>query len=83
MNLDLLIACGVVWHETKDVAAAVELVRALRSGNPEFRLIARIFLYSVESELEHVCEIAVKITSEQPQKCLRFRPIDAFLLNPN
>jgi hypothetical protein len=83
MNADLLIACGIRWNETRDLAAALELVRALRSENPEFRLIARIFLYSFKSDLDDLCEIAVQMTCGEPAKGLRFRPIGAFLLNPN
>jgi hypothetical protein len=61
MDATYLIACGIVWQRTGDFEAALELVRAFRSRNPELRLIARTFLFAGQRNLEPCFETVSKL----------------------
>ena len=44
MNLDYVIACGLVWRKTGDPEAGWELIEALESADPSVRAVARLLL---------------------------------------
>lgn len=44
MNLDYVLACGVVWRKTADLFAGCELVEALESDDPYVQLTAKAIL---------------------------------------
>lgn len=44
MNVDYMLACGVVWRKTADPEAGWDLIDGLKSTDPEVRLLAQTFL---------------------------------------
>lgn len=53
MNTDSLLACGVLWRKTADPEAGWDLVDALKSRDPEVRVLAHTLLVeSGDSSME-------------------------------
>jgi len=44
MDIDHVLACGIIWRKTADPEAGWELVECLESRDPELRLLAQTFL---------------------------------------
>ena len=44
MNIDYMLACGVVWRRTADPEAGWDLVDGLKSRDPEVRVLAQTLL---------------------------------------
>src|ERR1035437_4663609 len=44
MDVDYMLACGVVWRKTADPEAGWELVKGLESRDPKLRLLAQTLL---------------------------------------
>jgi hypothetical protein len=44
MDVDYILACGVVWQETADLFAGSELVEALECNDPYIQLTAKAIL---------------------------------------
>lgn len=87
MDSTYLIVCGIVWQRTGDFEAALELVRALRSRNPELRLIARTFLFAREPNwepcFETVSALGVPALDEASLSDPWVSSQDYILTNPN
>jgi hypothetical protein len=44
MDIDYMLACGIVWRRTADPEAGWDLVKGLESTDPELRVLAQTFL---------------------------------------
>ncbi|MGC2475689.1 MAG: hypothetical protein WA485_15210 [Candidatus Sulfotelmatobacter sp.] len=44
MDIDYVLACGIVWRKTADPEAGWELVEGLESEDPQLRLLAQTLL---------------------------------------
>jgi hypothetical protein len=44
MNVDYMLACGIVWRKTADPEAGWDLIDGLKSRDPEVRLLAQALL---------------------------------------
>lgn len=53
MDIEYVLACGIVWRKTADPDAGLELVVGLQSRDPELRLLAQTLLVeSGENSME-------------------------------
>jgi len=44
MDIDYVLACGIVWRKTADPEAGRELIEGLESEDPQLRLLAQTLL---------------------------------------
>jgi hypothetical protein len=59
VDVNYMLACGIVWRKTTDPEAGWELVEGLQSSNPDLRLLAHIFLVETGKDSMDLLEGAV------------------------
>lgn len=66
MNVDHMLACGIVWRKTADPEAGWDLVDGLKSRNPEVRLLAQTFLIERGESSMRLLESALAVGIVEP-----------------
>lgn len=67
MEIDYIVACGVVWRKTLDPVAGSELVQGLQSEDEEIRFLAEIILAESGKASMNLLEAAVSSGSVNPE----------------
>jgi len=67
MEVDYMLACGILWRKTADPEAGWELVEGLESRDPELRLLAQSLLVESGENSMGLLEIAVATGVVNPE----------------